>query len=438
MKIPGVVVIALILSTTGLRAQVLDRVVAVVGDDLILESEFNAQVQFYVFNNKIDPSTPGLREQVLQSMISEKLIVAKAIEDSVVVTDDEVQQQLQEVIKQRIQQVGSEARLEELYGMPLSRIKRDFRDEMRKNLLATRLQQQKFGDATISRREVEEFFNTYKDSLGIVPEEVEIAHIYITPKFDERAKTVARAKLQELLDSLKMGVDFGDLARRHSEDPGSAKQGGELGLVRRGQFVKEFETAVFSLKEGEVSGIVETQFGFHIVQLLERRGDAVIARHILLRVSRTPASDSVAIALLDSLRIRALPAGGGEMSDLQRALNLTGTAGESFAELAKKYSEDKQTALIGGSLGTLDLESQVEKEFYPTIVGLQEGEIGKPSRIGDGYHIVYMKRRIPAHPVSLEQDYHRLEALALNFKRSKEYTSWIEDLKKNIYWEERL
>jgi peptidyl-prolyl cis-trans isomerase SurA len=419
MKSLAVVLIAVLVSVTGLRAQIVDRVVAVVGDDLILESELNAQVQFYVFNNKVDPSTPGLREQVLQSMISEKLIVAKAIEDSVVVSDDEVQQQLEEVIKQRIQQVGSEARLEEMYGMPLSRIKRDFRDEMRKNLLATRLQQQKFGDATISRREVEEFYDTYKDSLGMVPEEVEIAHIYVTPKFDQNAKAAARAKLQQLLDSLKMGVDFGDLARRHSEDPGSAKQGGELGLVRRGQFVKEFETAVFSLKEGEVSGIVETQFGFHIIQLLERRGDAVIARHILLRVSRTASSDSVAVALLDSLRDRAL-------------------AGESFAELAKKYSEDKQTALIGGSLGTVDLESQVGKDFYPTIVGLKEGEISKPARIGEGYHIVYMKRRIPAHPVSLDQDYHRLEALALNFKRSKEYTAWIEELKKNIYWEERL
>ena len=412
--------VALVLvGVIGLHAQVLDRIVAVVNDDIILESELNAQVQFYVLNNKVDPKTPGLREQVLQNMVNEKLIVAKAIEDSVVVSDDEVQQQLDEVIKQRVQQVGSEARLEELYGMPLSRIKRDYRDEMRKNMLASKIQQQKFGGAEISRREVEQFYNTYKDSLGIVPEEVEMARIYVTPKFDEKAKAAARAKLRLLQDSLALGVDFGDLARRYSEDPGSAKQGGDLGLVRRGQFVKEFETAVFSLKPDEISGIVETQFGFHLVQLIERRGDAVMARHILIRVPRSSASDSIAIALLDTLRRRAL-------------------AGESFAELAKKYSEDKNTASVGGNLGVVDLESQVGKDFYPTIVDLKEGEISEPARIGDGFHIIFMKRRTPAHPVSLEQDYHRLEALALNFKRQKDFAAWIEELRKTIYWRDRL
>jgi peptidyl-prolyl cis-trans isomerase SurA len=413
-------VLACLLSVAaGLHAQVLDRIVAVVNDDIILESDLNAQVQFYVMNNRIDPKTPGLREDVLQKMIDEKLVVAKAIEDSVVVSDEEVQQQLDEVIKQRIQQVGSEAKLEELYGVPISRIKRDYRDEMRKNMLASKLQQQKFGGSEISRREVEQFYDTYKDSLGIVPEEVEMARIYITPKFDEKAKAEARAKVERLRDSLALGVDFGDLARRHSEDPGSAKQGGDLGLVRRGQFVKEFETAVFALKEGEVSNVVETQFGYHLIQLLERRGDAVMARHILIRVPRTAASDSAAIALLDSLRDRAL-------------------AGESFAELAKRYSEDKNTASIGGSLGVVDLESQVGKDFYPTIVDLKQGEISKPARIGDGFHIIYMKRRTPAHPVSLDQDYHRLEALALNFKRQKDYQSWLEELRKTIYWVDRL
>ncbi|MCC6395700.1 MAG: SurA N-terminal domain-containing protein, partial [Bacteroidetes bacterium] len=119
-----------------MRAQTLDRIVAVVENDPILESELNAQIQFFVMNNRLDPKAPGIRDQVLQSMISEKLIIAKAIEDSVIVTDEEVQQQLDAAIQSRIQQVGSEARLEEVYGMPLSRIKREYRDEMRKNLLA--------------------------------------------------------------------------------------------------------------------------------------------------------------------------------------------------------------------------------------------------------------------------------------------------------------
>jgi len=414
-----VLILTLVVGISRSPAQLLDRIVAVIGDEPILESELNAQVQFFVFNNKVDPQTPRLREQVLQGMINEKLIVAKAIEDTIVVTDEEVQQQLDETIKQRIQQVGSEARLEEVYGMPLGRIKREYRDEMRKNLLASKLQQQRFGSTQIGRREVEEFYRRFDDSLGIVPEEVELTHIYVMPKFSERAKTAARKKLQSIIDSIRAGIDFGELAKRHSEDPGSAKLGGELGLVRRGQFVKEFETAVFALKENEISDLVETKFGFHIIQLLERRGDAVRARHTLLRIERTPASDSAAIALLDSLRDRTL-------------------VGESFAELARHYSEDKETAVIGGSLGTADLEQQVHRDFYPTIINLKQGEISRPAKLGDGFHIVLMKRRTPAHPVTLEQDYHRLEALALNFKRSEEYAAWLEELKSKIYWQMQL
>ncbi len=417
-------VLPIVLLATALCAQgqVLDRIVAVVDDEVILESELNAQIQFFVLNNKVDAATPGLKDQVLQSMINEKLVVAKAIEDSVTVTDEEVQQQLESTIQQRIQQVGSEQRLEELYGMPLTRIRREFRDEMRKSLLASRLQQQRFGVTQISRREVEEFFQTYKDSLGMVPEEVELAHIYIEPKASEAARAATRAKMQSLLDSLNAGADFADLAKRHSQDPGSAGQGGDLGWVRRGLFLPEFESVVFGLAEKQRSGIVETKHGLHIIELLERRGESVHARHILLRIERTPADEDSAVALLKSLRSRAL-------------------AGEDFAALARKYSEDKETAPIGGSLGTAEL-SQIEKSFYATVAPLKEGEISEPVRLtsggASGYHIVLMKKRTPEHPASLEKDYQRIEALAMNFKRNREYQAWLAELRSKIYWESRL
>ncbi len=405
-----------------LNAQTLDRIVAVVDDELILESELNAQVQFFVFNNKLDQNTPGMREQVLQSMINEKLILAQAIEDSIVVTDDEVQQQLDATIQQRIQQVGSEERLAELYGMPISRIKREFREEMRKSLLANRLQQQRFGTAHVTQREVEDFYRQFKDSLGTIPEEVELSHIYMEPKFGEEARTVARAKILGILDSIKAGADFAGMARRYSEDPGSSNQGGDLGLVRRGQFVKEFESVVFSLKEQQISDPVETKFGVHIIELMERRGEAVRARHILLRIPRTQADEDSVITKLAALRERAL-------------------AGESFSALAKLYSEDTETALLGGALGTAEI-SQLEKRFYPTVALLHEGEISEPVKLSsggvDGYHVVQMKRRTPAHEPSLEQDYQRLEMIALNYKRNKEYTAWLEDLKGKIYWQSRL
>ncbi|MBP1647070.1 MAG: surA [Bacteroidetes bacterium] len=407
-------------------AQPLDRVVAIVDNEVILESELNAQIQFLALNNRIDPKTPGLKEEILQNMINEKLLVAKAIEDSITVSDEEVQQQLEAAIQQRIQQVGSEARLEELYGMPLSRIKREYRDEMRKNLLAQRLQQQRVGNATVGRFEVEEFYNTYKDSLPPVPDQLEMSRIFVTPKPSAKQKEEARAAMEHLVDSIKAGVDFGDLARRNSQDQGSAQQGGDLGFVRRGQFVSEFEAAVFSLGLGQVSNIIETAFGFHVVQLLERRGDAVHARHILLRIQRSENSDSSAIALLDSLRDRA-------------------TKGESFAELAKKYSEDKESNLIGGLLPPVDLE-QLEKDWSPSVTDLKDGEISKPFRVSSqapsgtnyGYQIVLLRKRTPAHRMTLEQDYHKIEAMALNFKRQKDYQAWITELRSKIFWQINL
>lgn len=416
----GILILAL--CTSQARAQTLDRIVAVVNNDLILESELNAQVQFYVFNNKVDPATPGLKNQVLQTMINEKLVVAKAVEDSVTVTDEEVQQQLDAVIAQRVQQAGSEARLEEAWGMPISRIKREFRDEMRKSLLAQKLQQQRFGTTSISYREVESFFATYKDSLPPVPEEVELSHIFVKPRISDTARSLAVEKMQMLLDSLRLGTPFGDLARRHSQDPGTAQAGGELGLVRRGQFVKEFETAVFGLSEGQTSGIVETERGLHIIQLEERRGDAVRARHIMLRIERDRASDTTAYQLLDSLRTRVL-------------------AGESFAELAKRYSEDKESNAIGGTLGTLELQN-LDQAWYETVNSLKPGEISSPQRltVGNtyGYHIVWLKRRTPPHPMSLESDYRKIEAIALNYKRTRDYQQWMDELRKSIYWESRL
>jgi peptidyl-prolyl cis-trans isomerase SurA len=402
--------------------ETLDKIAAVVDNEVILLSELDAQVQFFVLNNRLDSNTPGVREQVLESMITEKLILAKAIEDSVAVTDDEVQQQLDAVIQQRIQQVGSESRLEELYGMPLSRIRREFRDDMRKQLLAQRTRQQKFGSLQVGRFEVEEFYRSYRDSLPRVPEEVQLAHIFVTPRVGDADKGGARELLLRLRDSILAGADFADLARRHSQDPGSSSQGGDLGLVRRGLFVREFESAVFALREGQLSDIVETQFGFHLIQLQERRGDAVRARHILLRVQTSGSEEDSARAFLGRLRARAL-------------------AGELFADLAREYSEDKDTKALGGNLGSFELD-QLEGDLKAAIQPLREGNITEPVALTrgslSGFQIVLVKRRTPAHAMTLEGDYQRLEVLALNAKQFREYQRWVDELKSKIYWQIRL
>ena len=413
-------------STTNeaFRAQnVIDRIVAVVGDEIILESELDASVQFYVFNNRIDPKTPGLREQVLEAMVNEKLMLAKAIEDSIIVGDEEVTQELDRLIQQRIQQAGSEQQLVEIYGMPINRIKLEFRDEMQHQLMISKLQQTKFGFLNVTRREVEEFFLTYQDSLPRVPEQVELRHIFIVPKVDENTKARTYAKARTILDSIRAGGDFADFARRYSQDLGSGVQGGDLGFVRRGLFVREFEEAVFALGEGEISDIVESPFGFHIIQLLERRGESVHPRHILIKLERDATSDRQTIEFLQTLKDSVLR---------QQA---------SFAELADRHSEDEETKSIGGSIGLVPLD-QLDPNILTTVRELNEKEISDPVRTphGDmfGYHIFLLEKRVPEHAMNLSDDWKTIKQFASANKRNAEYTRWLEELHQSIYWEVRL
>lgn len=402
--------------------QVVDKVVAVVGSEAIFLSELQARTQFYALQNQLDPKSPDLQKRVLDALISEKLILAKAIEDSIVVTDDEVRQQIDERVRQIVQQYGSEARVEELYGMSVGRMKREYRDEMKKELLKAKLQQTKFANITVSRREVEEFFQVYRDSLPQeVPEEVELSHIYVTPKIGSEVKQAAYRKAKAILDSIKAGDDFAAFAKKYSEDPGSAVHGGDLGWARRGDFIKEFEEAAFALKEGQISDPVETSLGYHIIQLLERRGEAIRPRQILIKMERQQADDDSTRAFLRQLKARA-------------------EAGESFFDLARKYSEDEESAALGGDLGTLSIE-QLQPDLLNTVKQLAVGQISDPAKVtlgkGYGFHIVLLRKRTPAHKLSLEQDWKRLEQFATAYKRNKEYARWLDELRQSIYWEIR-
>jgi peptidyl-prolyl cis-trans isomerase SurA len=191
------------------QGDVLDKVVAVVGKEAIFQSDLKAQTEFYAVSNKVNPETPGLREQVLDAMINEKLLLAEAQRDTNVrVTEDQVTTRLDELIAQRIAnpQIGSEKRLEELYGMPVSRMKREFRDEMRKQIMAQQLQQIHFDAVTVSRREVEEFFVTYKDSLPEVPEELEIYHVFRYPRVSAAMRDAILVKARAVISATSRGA----------------------------------------------------------------------------------------------------------------------------------------------------------------------------------------------------------------------------------------
>jgi peptidyl-prolyl cis-trans isomerase SurA len=423
-NIRKILLLVLFWLTTGAAQEVLDKVVAVVDNNFILQSELDFQTQLIAFQRKLNPNDPALKRAVLNSLIEEKLMLAQAEFDSIRVTEDEVNRQLDYQIENFIQQFGSKERLEQAYNRPLEKIKRELRDEIRNNILIQKVQDQKFGRLEVSRYEVEQFYNQYKDSIGNVPEEVELSQIFIQAKLSDADKEILRNKLKTILDSIKNGGDFADFARRYSEDVNTAKGGGDLGFVKRGLFFKEFEEVVFTMKEGEISDIIETPVGFHIAQLIERRGESVRVRHILLKLQPSPESEQRIINFLNSIRDSIL-------------------AGKnSFAYYAKLYSEDKATSQFGGEMGRIPV-AELDPDLRNLISKMKDGEISSPRKIiiskdMYGYQLIYLQKRIPEHYPDLNLDYDKIAQIALYQKKQKVYRDLIEQLKKQVYWEIRL
>jgi peptidyl-prolyl cis-trans isomerase SurA len=307
--------------------------------------------------------------------------------------------------------------------MPIEKIKRSLHDDTKKNLMAQMLQQKKFGQIESSRKEVEEFFSTIQDSLPIVQQKFQIFHIFQNPKTGERIKQKAKEFAKLLLDSIKAGADFPTLAKKYSDDTGSQQAGGDLGFQKRGLLVPEFEAAAYALAPNQLSGIVESPFGYHIIQLIERRGDAIHARHILIKVKADDEADLRCIEFLNEIR-----------DSIVRKVN-------TFEYYAKKYSDDKENARFGGEIGTFE-QSQLDKALTDVIYKLKEGEISYPKRIEIdrntyGYHLVKLAQRIPEHKANLDLDYPEIKRLADYAKKQKLYSKWMKEIKEKIFWEIR-
>jgi len=401
--------------------QLVDGIAAIVGDEIILHSEVNQYaislaLQMGVDIQKESDKFDELRRRTLKNLIAQKILLAKAREDSIEVEDKQVDQVLDSQIQNMIDQLGSESRVEEYFGMPIKRLKRQLRDEVKNQLLVEKLQQQKFSKLTVTRREVEEFFRTYRDSLPEVKEAVEIRHILLKITPSEEAKRKARERLADILKRIREGADFAEMARMYSEDPGSAPKGGDLGMIQRGDFIQEFEEVAFSLKPGEISNIVETQLGYHLIQLVERRGEKIRVRHILIRVEPTEEDENRTRERMEKIRERALK-------------------GKDFGELAKKYSDDETTADKGGYLGWFEIDEMQIPEFRRALLGVKPGEITQPFKTRYGYHIVKVENRRERHRLSLEEDWEQIEQMALADKRQREFEKWVEKLKANVHIE---
>ncbi|MGA7838953.1 MAG: peptidylprolyl isomerase, partial [Ignavibacteriaceae bacterium] len=219
MKFKFFVFLMFFLACNIYSQEVLDKIVAVVDNEIILKSELDFQTQLYAAQRKLNPNQPGLEKQILNTMIEEKLVYAQAELDSITVSDEELNQRIDYQVNLFIQQYGSKEKVEQIYGMSIEKIKRELRDDVRKNVMIQKLKEKKFADVHASRREVEDFYDKYKDSLGVIPEKVQIAHILRIPVASEKTKEKYKAFAQSILDSIKAGADFSEMAKKYSEDP---------------------------------------------------------------------------------------------------------------------------------------------------------------------------------------------------------------------------
>lgn len=400
------------------QSQVLDKIIATVGREIVLQSDIEGRIAMFLQQNpKVNPSDPELRKQVLESLINERLMVTKAVEDSIAVMDEEINQSLDFMMQNLMQTYGSEKRVEDLYGMSVSRIRKNYREEVRKQLLVERLQQQKFMGVKCTNREVEDFYNQYRDSIRAIPASVELAHIvkHIKPSAD--AKEEVKRLALKIRDSILKGVDFAELAKRHSGDPGSASTGGDLGWVDKGKFVAEYERAAYDLQSGETSQPIESPFGFHIIQTIEKRKDASHTRHILLKLGGSADDKSRVEKILNELKERV------EKS-------------ESFEDLAKQYSDEKETQGFGGSMGVIEL-NRLPADLKSIVETLPEGGVSQPlpymaDPTKPSLHIILKKKNIAEHSPSLSSDFKKIEQMALQQKQAKLMDSFLKELRDAI------
>ena len=400
------------------QPKTVDGVVAVVGGDIILKSDIDEQ--YDVFNRQNfgeNISYCGVFEELL----FQKLLIHHAEIDSVTVGEDEVESNMDRRIEQLIQQMGDQKKLEEFYGKSVVEIKEEMRILIREQLTAQRMQMTVVEGIEVTPSEVREFYERLpEDSIPLINAEVELRQIVKYPEISKEAQQEVIDKLIGLKDRIENGTSFSSMAILYSEDPGSNKKGGEYKAIQRGVFVKEFEAIAFNLKKGQISDPFKTEFGYHIVQLLEKRGEELDLRHILIKPKLTQDNLQEAKAYLDSILVGI---SSGDMT---------------FDEAAMKYSEDEQTKFNGGQMSNFERGnnkfevSQLDRGLFSVINEMSEDEISAPNFYQsqdqrEAFRIVRVDAKYAPHKANLDLDFTRIKGFALQEKQGRLVQEWKDE-----------
>jgi peptidyl-prolyl cis-trans isomerase SurA len=425
-KIVSIIFCFFVLLPLFAQPKMVDKVVGVVGDNIILLSDVEVQIQQAKAQGEV--INDRLRCTIFDQLLLEKFFLAQAQLDSVYVSEDDVEAELDKRIRYFIStSFGSQQKLEEYYGKSTADLKDDFRKDIRNQMLAEKMQGKIYGNIKTTPSDVRVFYDDIpKDSLPYFNAEIELSQIVIKPKASQEAKDYALYKANQLRDEILKGGDFAIKAKLNSEDPGSKKEGGDLGFITRGEMVQEFEAGAFKLKEGEVSEVIETQFGYHVIQCLERKGERIHVRHILITAPITSIDEQSAIRMLDSIS------------------NMINSGALTFEEAVKEYSEDDQSKsnrgdIINQNTGTSYFEmSELDGSLLFSMSDLKKGQLSQvsPFEAPDGkkaFRIIRIKSESEPHVANLKQDYSKIQNACKQAKQQEALVKWIQEKRGDAY-----
>ena len=408
------------------QVQVIDKIVAVVGNNIIMQSDIEEQYMQYRMQGGIKGSASSIRCEILEDMLFRKLMLNQAELDSITVSDEQIDSEVDRYIRYYLSQFGSQEKLEKYYDKPMKDIKNDLRDMLKEKQLMEEVQRKIVEGVNATPSDVREFYNNIpKDSIPMVSAQYEIAELVKKPPITLDEKLAVKERLYGLRSRILKGERFSTMALLYSEDPGSAKKGGELGFKGRGELVPEFEAAAFALKDGEISEVVETEYGYHIIQLIERRGDYINVRHILLTVKVSPEALQTAY------------------NELEYIANLIRNDSITFDEAVKVHS-DEDDKTNGGYLinpvtgGTLFAAEDLDQQVSVVINRLQVGEVSDPVPMKtkndkDAYRLLMIKKKTTPHKANLKEDYALIQQWTMQKLRQDAINKWIDAKSSKAY-----
>lgn len=407
---------------------VIDKTVALVGNSMILLSQIEGEVQMMQFQGYV--SDRNLRCEVLENMLVSKLFYTQAQLDSLTVNPDMVDAALEERVNNILTQLGGEEQVEKYFGKPLHKLRQEWREAFMEQNLVQEMQRTVAGGITeVTPKEVQQFYrNIPADSLPIIPTQYQYSQIVLYPD-TERAKLEVRERLLEFRQRILDGEKFSMLATLYSEDPGSAMRGGELGMASKSIFWPAFSDAAMALNEGQVSPIVETPDGFHLIQMISKKGDMFNARHILLKPKYTVDDRDSAFIRLDSIR------------------NVVMEDSLTFAQAARIYSQDTKSRTNGGLVSDPNTGApffemdRLKPADYNVLKDMKEGDVSMPFESVDDegrsgntvYKIIRLEKIRPSHTASVEEDFNVLLDIATNDKSVKAIEKFIKEKQGTTY-----